>query len=154
MTVYRIGHPKYIYDVSGKGSSLKGGRWNLPGAYMLYTFQTSSLAILENLGHILKTTVAIPYVLTSLEISDDTVMTLEQIGPTLSADWQQARGVVLTRRIGTDWLNSRQSPVLRVPSIHNLIEYNYLLNPRHPELHLQPQHQYWYLYNNTFLRSQ
>ncbi len=153
MTVYRIGHPKYINDVSGKGSSITGGRWNFPGSYMLYTAQTSSLAILENLGHILKTSVHIPYVLTSLEISHDAIAILEEIGPSLPADWQHARGVELTRQIGTDWLNSHQSPVLRVPSIHNPIEYNYLVNPRHPELQLQPQKQYWYLYNNTFLRS-
>lgn len=52
ITVYRIGHPHYIDRLDGEGAAISGGWWNEKGQRVVYTSQTSSLAILELLGHI------------------------------------------------------------------------------------------------------
>jgi RES domain-containing protein len=41
-----------------------------------------------------------------------------------------------TRQIGSAWLKSSASAILRVPSIIVRAEFNYLLNPAHPDFHL------------------
>jgi RES domain-containing protein len=38
-----------------------------------------------------------------------------------------------TRQYGGHWLRRLEKPVLRVPSVVTLGEWNYLLNPLHPE---------------------
>ncbi len=50
--IYRIGHPVYVDRLDGEGATRISGRWNKKGQKVVYTAQTSSLAILELLGHI------------------------------------------------------------------------------------------------------
>lgn len=38
-----------------------------------------------------------------------------------------------TQQKGSDWLHTRESVLLRVPSVIVKAEYNYLLNPGHPD---------------------
>jgi len=38
-----------------------------------------------------------------------------------------------TQRIGTDWLKRQSSAVLQAPSAISAAEWNFLLNPTHPE---------------------
>jgi RES domain-containing protein len=39
--------------------------------------------------------------------------------------------IVTTRRMGDGWLESKNTPVLKVPSVLVPRQYNYLLNPEH-----------------------
>jgi len=48
-------------------------------------------------------------------------------------DWRQVPAPDSTRRFGGDWMKKGVSPVLRVPSVVTLGEFNYVLNPIHPE---------------------
>jgi len=50
--VYRIAKTRYIYDLTGAGARLYGGRWNQKGIGMIYTSENRSLASLEFLVHI------------------------------------------------------------------------------------------------------
>ena len=52
----------------------------------------------------------------------------------LPNNWQDSSAYSILQKIGQDWLNSSRTPVLKVPSVIVPVEYNYLLNPQHPEL--------------------
>jgi RES domain-containing protein len=51
----------------------------------------------------------------------------------LPEDWQAVPAQASTREIGDKWFDSRASVVLRVPSTVIPEEYNFVLNPSHPE---------------------
>lgn len=153
LKVYRIGNPLFIEDLSGEGGRLYAGRWNHRGIPLLYMAQTASLAILEYLAHLIKTTVNVPYTLLELEIDADQMLPMESITARLPDNWYDARGIALTRNIGTDWIKSKQSAILQVPSIHSPFEHNYLVNPTHPDLYIKISQKRWYLYDHRFLRD-
>ncbi len=48
-------------------------------------------------------------------------------------DWRDQPPPASTRAFGDAWLASRRSPAVRVPSAVVLGEFNYLLNPLHPD---------------------
>ena len=68
MLVYRLGNPAYINRLDGEGAAKVGGHWNQVGQRMIYTAETSSLAILEVLGHISNPQFYIPYQLIEITI--------------------------------------------------------------------------------------
>jgi RES domain-containing protein len=43
------------------------------------------------------------------------------------------------QEIGRKWLQAMEYPVLKVPSAIIPVEYNYLINPEHPDLQLQTE---------------
>lgn len=51
----------------------------------------------------------------------------------LPSDWPQEARIPTTAKIGTEWAKSLMTAVLRVPAAVVLGEYNYLLNPLHPD---------------------
>ena len=51
-------------------------------------------------------------------------------GDDLPGGWKEA-GNAQCVAIGSDWIRSRETPVLRVPSAVNPLETNVLLNPGH-----------------------
>jgi RES domain-containing protein len=52
---------------------------------------------------------------------------------TLPSDWRSYPHPATTKRYGDAWVASRRSLVLRVPSAVNPLEFNYLINPDHPD---------------------
>lgn len=154
LKVYRIGNPLFIEDLFGEGGRSYAGRWNHKGTPILYTAQSASLAILEYLGHVINTTVNVPYILLELEVNTDQILPLESVSAQLPENWYDEKGIELTRNIGTNWIKSKESAILQVPSIHSPYEYNYLINPNFPSLHIQVLQKRWYLYDNRFLRKE
>lgn len=129
MLVYRLAHPKYAQDISGYGSLLVPGRWNFKGYRILYTAENSSLALLEYLAHTEGLSRRLPYHLITIKIPNENHQTLDLTD--LPPKWKD--NLVKTRELGTKWLNSDHSLVLKVPSVINEDNNNYLLNPEHPE---------------------
>lgn len=129
------------------------GRWHHKGIPLLYTAETASLCILEYLGHITPIQARVPYILLELIINEKQIINLEDIAAELPDDWFSDDGTVITRRIGMDWVTERNSPVLRVPSVHSPYEHNFLINPLHPEVVVEISKQKWYLYDRRFVRS-
>jgi RES domain-containing protein len=39
--------------------------------------------------------------------------------------------------IGEEWIKSQRTPILKVPSAIIPVEFNYILNPEHPDLEFQ-----------------
>jgi RES domain-containing protein len=56
-----------------------------------------------------------------------------EIAESLPDNWRQLPAPPSTRELGSRWVADSRSAVLRVPSIVVGGEFNYLLNPRHPD---------------------
>lgn len=127
MLIYRLAHPKYAKDISGYGSMMVPGRWNFKGHRILYTAENSSLALLEYLAHTEGLTRRLPYQLITIEAPDDNIqtITLKQ----LPGKWKE--DLVKTRELGTKWLTTGNSLLLKVPSVINEDNSNFLVNPEH-----------------------
>ncbi|MGW8122042.1 RES family NAD+ phosphorylase [Roseivirga echinicomitans] len=133
MLVYRISKRAYANDLSGTGAGLYGGRWNPKGVNLVYTAASTSLACLEYLVHNIHLMGMNELCLSELQISDDSsieVLPLNDLPP----DWQsKAYTPLSTQKIGLDFFQRAEAYLLKVPSAIVSNEFNYLLNPLHPD---------------------
>jgi len=130
MIVYRISNPLYSNDISGTGAKLYGSRWNSKGLSMLYTSSYISLAILEMLVHTNFDDYAISLDLVYIEIPD-TLDYKEIKIARLKTNWVE--DISYTQFMGDEFIKSMQAPLLKIPSAIIEEEYNYIVNPLHPE---------------------
>ncbi len=133
ITAFRITRAKYAATAfDGEGARQFGGRWNSPGTPMVYVSSSRSLATLELLVHLEDIeTVRGSYVLIPLTF-DESVME-EANTSALQAGWDGPQIAPSTQLLGDQWVSSRASAVLKVPSVVTPGEYNYLINPLHPD---------------------
>lgn len=128
---WRIVKAKYAEDAfSGEGAVLRAGRWHSAGTRIVYTSDSIALATLEILVNMRWTQVpayrAIPCyfheaLVEELDISK------------LPGTWAAPVAPIDIRHFGANWVADRSSAVLKVPSAVTLVEFNYLLNPDHPD---------------------
>ena len=116
----------------GVGAFNVGGRWNRPGHYAIYAAENLSLALLEILVHAPDPEQRKrPRVRFHLTIAADSI---EEISlDRLPRSFGPTTPFALTQEIGEAWLNAAKSVVLKVPSAILPVEYNYVLNPLHPD---------------------
>ncbi len=131
MLVYRIAKRQFIYDLSGEGARLYGGRWNKKGNAVVYTSGSRSLATVEYLVHLPLSVLPLDVYMAEIEMPDP-----ESVEPVsldnLPPDWRAFPAPIQLAEIGETWVRAGLSPVLKVPSAVVKDEWNYLLNPRHP----------------------
>lgn len=106
-----------------------GGRWTPRGVVVVYTASSISLAMLEILVHNQRALRVPEFAVFSCHFPEAIVETIDR--NQLPADWRSYPGPVELQRIGGEWLESRTSVVLKVPSAVVEEEVNYLLNPEH-----------------------
>lgn len=131
MLVYRIAKRQFIYDLSGEGVRLYGGRWNKKGTPVVYTSGSRSLATVEYLVHLPQSVMPLDVCMAELEIPDPESgepVSLDKLPP----DWRAFPAPLQLATIGETWIRAGLSPVLKVPSAVVKDEWNYLLNPRQP----------------------
>lgn len=128
MELYRVTRQKYASDLSGTGAAVAGGRWNQPGHAVLYAASSRSLAILEVLVHLRQPEPPTDYRVVVL-YAPDTMPATTLAASQLPDNWRQNE--THTQQIGSQWLRSGESLLLRIPSVIVRPEYNYLLNPAH-----------------------
>jgi len=134
MIVYRISKGRYVNDLSGKGAELWGGRWNSAGTPMLYTSSNRALALLESLVHLPAGIAPADYRLVTIEFPD-TAKIGELSVVDLPPDWKKDPPEYDTQIIGDRFAADRQYLALQVLS--SIVgDYNFALNPRHPEFSL------------------
>jgi len=133
MKIYRIGQTKYARDTRGSGID---GRWNSLGRYVIYFGGSLALSCLEKLVHTPGTSlytgdssVTIAEVPDRLPVKEVTLKELVKLDP----DWNKVINYPITQAIGDTWLQSLETAVLKVPSAIIEMEYNYLVNPAHPD---------------------
>jgi RES domain-containing protein len=129
VVLWRISnHP----SLTGEGGLRTPGRWHLTGSRIVYCAESPAAAILEMLVRAGLAPAASPvhYRLLRIEapdaISSDTLASTD-----LDPDW--ASDVSRTQTIGTVWLATAKTALLRVPSAVAPHTSNVLLNPAHPE---------------------
>ena len=133
MSVYRIAKTKYIRDLSGTGARLYGGRWNKKGVGILYTSENRALATVEYLVHV-------PLSIVPGELSIATIQIPADVRPKevpisdLLANWRNYPAPSELAELGTHWVLTNETLLLRVPSAVVLGEFNILINPSHPDM--------------------
>jgi len=133
ITAWRIVKERYAqHAFSGEGSRLYGTRWTSPGVRVTLVSETCSLATLEILVHLGQPQILHSYVALRVEFDEELVSHLD--GNLLPSDWRTFPSPPELRAIGDDWARSRASAILRVPSAVVETEFNYILNPDHPEI--------------------
>lgn len=116
---------------SGRGASLRGGRWNPIGRPAVYVASSQALAILEILANVESSDWAQDYLYYEVRFDDRFVTDLKSAN--LPANWRDHPAPLPLPELGGQWLNSGRSAVLAVPSALVPSEGNYMLNPEHPD---------------------
>ncbi len=131
LTVWRLITARFARSAfSGEGARLYAGRWNHKSVAFVYTAGTQSLAVLEML--VQDEPLRARYVMIEARIPKG--MTIDRIRvEDLPADWRDIAAREKLQAIGSEWARKRSAAVLVVPSAVIPAEYNYLLNPRHPD---------------------
>jgi RES domain-containing protein len=116
---------------TGEGASRRAGRWNQPGVRIVYCAEARSLAALEVLVHVDEAgrLGAIDWVCIPAVVPD----ALVEKPTRFPATWRHFPHSLDTREFGTRWAHEKRSVALRVPSVVVAGEFNYLLNPLHPD---------------------
>ena len=134
LSVLRIGYNGDL-NLAGLafGSTLGPGRWHLAppmGLPVVYAASSRALAQLEKRVHA-NSVMPVRQALIRLEMPVNAI-TLDAVGDLAlqTPKWREDEGY--TQGIGTQWLNSRASLGLWVPSIVEPQERNLLINPAHP----------------------
>ncbi len=135
MRVFRIEREKYLEStLSGRGAaSSEGFRWNSLNTYLVYTAESRSLATLEIAVHLdLREDLPTDRYYVEIDIPDE-IAILELAIDDLPANWHSKPPILETQYIGDDFVSEKSAAVLKVPSSIVPPEFNYLINPNHPD---------------------
>src|SRR5213593_1999454 len=102
--------------LDGRGGLFASARWHTQGRPIVYLAETPAGALLEALVHLELSPNAYPthYALLTTEAPDG--ISMRTLGAAdLLPDW--FRNLITTRTIGDEWLASRSTLLLRVPSV-------------------------------------
>jgi RES domain-containing protein len=125
--VYRLQHAERSREaLSGEGARVYGGRWNPPGAAVVYASASRALAILEMFVHLTLEARTMRFVLCAIELPSRARLTRHDgERPPLAFGASQ--------EIGRRWLQGGRTLALVVPSVIVPREANYVLNVSHAQ---------------------
>ncbi|MNR05189.1 RES domain protein [compost metagenome] len=132
MQVFRIALTKYAGALVASG---RAARWNPNEVEVIYSAGSRSLACLENVVHRNQIGLNNSFQVMTIEIPDD-IMVLSIELKKLPSNWVIFENMPLTQTMGENWITEGKSAVLKVPSSIIPAEYNYLINPQHPDFKL------------------
>lgn len=130
---WRIAKARYASEAfSGTGGLSVEGRWHLKGDRVIYSASSLALAALEVFVHLQRAHAMIRWVAFELEIPERVPVTSLSLRQ-LPRNWRHEPPLPATMKIGSNWLKGGATAVMRAPSAIIPTEYNYILNPAHPE---------------------
>ncbi len=135
MIVFRLSKSIYSRDLSGKGAEKTGGRWNSKGFALIYSSDSRALCTTEIAVHTPLGNLPVDYFISSIEIPDH-IKIKEIPVTTLPKDWNNFPHSHSTQKVGDVFILEEKFLVLKVPSAVVQGEYNYLINPNHPQIKL------------------
>ncbi len=132
ITAWRITKRKYKeVAFTGEGAEESGGRWNSEGTRIVYASSSISLAILEILVNLQDEKILSTYDVIPFHFGDNLIKSLDVEG--LPEDWAASPSSLSAKSIGDEWVQSKTSLILEVPSVVVPSEINYLINPSHAD---------------------
>lgn len=132
MQLWRLIKTKYAATAfDGEGARIYGARWNSPGTRVAYASSNSALAVLEVLVHLRNASVLPAYSLVAATLPDAAVETFPVLA--LPKNWRASPVPPEVQGIGDEWIRSRRSLALEVPSALVQGGSNILVNPAHPD---------------------
>src|SRR5579863_1898301 len=126
MTLWRASNHA---SLDGAGGLRASGRWHSQGKRIVYCAPNPATALLEILVHAEIDVQDIPVTIRYLEIEAPDSIPAESVDAGAAAGRQKEK----SRQAGDEWLNSRRTALLRVPSVIVPATWNILINPAHPE---------------------
>ena len=135
MVVYRLSKQKYKEDLSGTGASYGvNNRWNTKGTKLLDTSSSRALVCSEVSVHIPLGLLPIDgdYHMVCIEIPNH-INVLEPSLQQLPSTWNSRPVSPESQEFGDDFVLKSEFAVLKVPSIVVSGDYNFLINPKHPD---------------------
>jgi RES domain-containing protein len=133
MSVWRICKQRTGDKLAGLGGLYVSGRWHHIGHRILYTSATASLAALEVLVHLDPDQAPDDLILLEIEVPDGVKIEICNPLQITTKHWQTYPPPHELQDFGTRWLEEQRTAILSVPSAIVSIEFNYLINPEHPE---------------------
>jgi RES domain-containing protein len=132
-TVYRLTKRRHQTEIfSGLGGLHASGRWTPRGHRVIYTSGSIALAVLEYTLNYKHRGWVPASVLASAQWPDD-VKVETAVVDRLPKNWSDAVAPLTLQDVGRVWLERLETAVLQVPSAVVVEEWNFLLNPAHPD---------------------
>lgn len=132
MKAFRLTQQRYSHQLSGKGASLNGARWNSKGYEMIYCAEHRSLALAEVLVHISLENLSSSYVMLVIDIPEK-VSRLIMSADELPENWNHFPPPESPKRIGDQFIEEEKACILKIPSVIVKEEFNILINPKHSD---------------------
>jgi len=135
MRIFRIEREKYLHQtLQGLGAARATAfRWNSLFTPMVYTSSSRALALLEVAVHLnLHSELPNDRFFVEIEVADELpreVITANE----LPAGWDARPPIAVSQQIGDAFVRRATAAVLQVPSCIVPAEYNFLINPMHPD---------------------
>ena len=132
MMVFRITTEEWCTSLQ---ASVNAARWNAKGRFVIYTAGSRSLACLENLVHRSGVWQGKMYKVMLIAFNDNIIIDSIEIDD-LKKNWERIDNFSYCHTKASKWLNEGTAAILRVPSVIIKKEFNYLINPQHPDFKL------------------
>ncbi len=137
MRIWRIATQKEdcpADDLSGSEALAGNGRWNHPGHPVVYCADSPALACVETLVHLDAGSLGVPRCLVAIELPEPLWQArLRCFARDLPPGWDAREPGDASRDFGTQWLESKASALLALPSAVVPESSVVLLNPLHPD---------------------
>ncbi len=132
MEVFRLQNQKHPLVLSGFGASISGARWNSKGTELIYTAQNRALSMAEVVVHLSLFNLPKGFQMLKIRIPDSVAVYILPLSELVAGwnsfpenSWSQQRGDALVR--------AKDCAVYKVPSAVVKGEFNFLINPHHPD---------------------
>ena len=142
--IYRIGDSRHaLWD--GTGAAMVGGRWNSPGRAVIYGSLSYACSMLEILVHANIGRIPTTHSYVVAEVPANVTVERHET-QSLPMGWDSTEASI-ARQFGDQWIEEARSAVLLIPSVVAKLEWNAVVNPRHPDARQisvsQPQAVVW-----------
>ncbi len=113
------------------GARLYGARWNSKGIAAAYMASSRALAVLEVLVHLQPLFVPENFCIAEIEVPAESILNIDL--KTLPANWKDVLPPAELKQIGNQFLRDSKYLLMKVPSSVVPEEFNFILNPQHPD---------------------
>ena len=131
MLIYRVCLTRYAKDLSGEGARINGGRWNKVGTRCVYASGSRALAVLEYAVNVSLNDMPFELSIVTINVPDEGHLELSTND--LPDGWHRQEVTGEAQNFGNSLLEKAEHIILKMPSAVIPQEYNYLINPQHPD---------------------